>query len=314
MGAQADKIPVLVIAGPTCAGKSHLAILIAQALGGEIISADSAQVYRGLDIGTAKTRPAEMGGVPHHLLDVADPRDSFSVATYQTLADQAIADIWARGHLPILVGGTGLWIRAVLQEYPFPPEDAVHPYRTILQQQAQQVGWTALRRQLRVVDPVSYHKIHPEDHRRLVRALEVWREWGRRLPRNSGGSRYQISYWALTHPVGILHARIHRRVETMLAQGLIAEVGALLQSGVSPAAQSLTAIGYREVVAWYQGRLSNQELPHLIQRHTEFYAKRQITWFRSEKSAHWLDLSAWHEAEAVDQIVSHTRKTFNLPS
>ncbi|AEJ39822.1 tRNA delta(2)-isopentenylpyrophosphate transferase [Sulfobacillus acidophilus TPY] len=300
----AAKIPLLVIAGPTAVGKTALSLAVAEQLAGEIVSADSAQVYRGLDIGSAKVSPAIRQKIPHHLIDIVEPDQPFSVADYQRAAQKAIAEIAARGRLPILVGGTGLWIRAVVQNFDLPEDAGATPWRARLMRQGETQGWDGLRRQLRVVDPASYVAIQPNDHRRLVRALEVFFHTGRRLKRSPGESPYAVRYWVLSRPPSQLHRLIEQRVRDMLAAGLVDEVRRLLANGVPPHAQSLSAIGYREVVQWLYGQLTAEERDRLIIRHTQQYAKRQLTWFRSEKMARWLDLSAWTPEQAVDAITA----------
>jgi tRNA dimethylallyltransferase len=297
-----DKIPLVVIAGPTAVGKSGLAIALAEQVGGEIISGDSAQVYRGCDIGSAKVRGEEMRGVAHHLIDVVDPEDRFTVADFQQLAGAAIADIYRRGRLPILVGGTGLWLRAVVRGYRFPPQDDENPVRSHIAEVARRYGWDALRRTLQMVDPESFAKISAGDRRRVSRAMEVWWTTGNRLPRTADGSPYDVSYWVLFRPIAELHLRIGARVEQMLRDGLKEEVGGLLSRGVPRRAQSLSAIGYREMVDWYFGLSEEQVVGDLIRRHSEQLAKRQMTWFRSEDDVHWLDLGAWGDSRALGAI------------
>lgn len=285
-------------------GKTDISLAVARALNGEIISADSAAVFRGLDIGTAKPSWQARQQIPHHGLDLVDARESFSVADYQAYATEAIREIEARGHRPILVGGTGLWIRAVIRNYRLPEEAGVSPLRAALTQQGQRDGFASLRRQLRVVDPASYAAISGQDHRRLVRALEVFMTTGRPLVRQQDDPpRYRAVYWVLTRSVSELHERIHHRIEEMIARGLVEEVHTLLATGIPKGSQSLSVIGYREMVDWLFGRVTDQERNALILRHTHQLAKRQLTWFRSEKNARWLDLSAWPGDAAVQKIV-----------
>ncbi len=297
----------MVLAGPTAVGKSALAIALAHAMGAEIVSCDSVQVYRGLNIGSAKVRPEETKGVPHHLIDVVDPDQRFTVADYQAQALRAITEIHRRGHLPVLVGGTGLWLRAVTRGFAFPAEDQDGPLRHQIAEAAEGYGWEAIRRALRMVDPESYQKIAAADRRRLARALEVWWNTGRPLVRSPGASPYRVSYWVLFRPVAELHRRIGQRVEAMLEAGLTDEVAGFLRGGISPRAQSLSAIGYRETVEWCLGRLTPAELERLIRRHSEQLAKRQMTWFRSEDAVHWLDLAAFGEQRALDALLGAAR-------
>lgn len=311
MDAVADRsrLPLLIIAGPTAVGKTAISLEVAEVLGGEIISADSAAVYRGLDIGTAKPGPQDRMRVPHHVLDTADPDAAFSVADFQKLAQTAIADISGRGRLPIIVGGTGLWIRALVRGFKLPEESGPTPLRTRLDTIGRTYGFESLRRQLRVVDPASYDAISPGDHRRLIRALEVFLTSGHRLARSApGDSPYRPVYWVLSRSIVDLRSRIEQRCRAMIEQGLEQEVRHALDQGVKPSAQSLSAIGYREMTDWLYGRTTASERDRLMVRHTQQLAKRQLTWFRSEKQARWLDLSAWPVDAAVRKIVSSVRE------
>lgn len=300
---------ILVIAGPTGVGKTRIGICVAKALNGEIISADSAAVFRGLDIGTAKIQAEEAQGVCHYGLDWAEPDRPFSVADFQIKAGLVLQNVVARGHVPIIVGGTGLWIRALIRDYRLPEQSAPANLRTVLNRIGQQYGFESLRRQLRVVDPQSYQAIDAHDHRRLVRALEVFIASGHVLPRSApADSPYDAVYWVLTRSVTDLHERIRQRTRTMIDGGLVDEVQGLLTAGVPKNAQSLTAIGYRETIDWLYGRLTTEERDRLIVRHTQQLAKRQLTWFRAEKEARWLDLSAWPVDAAVDKIVQSMRE------
>lgn len=299
---------LLVIAGPTAVGKTAIGLAVAQALEGEIISADSQAVYRGLDIGTAKASLSDRERTPHHGIDLADPGSAFSVADFQNAMTQAIADIQRRDRLPIIVGGTGLWIRALVRGFHLPEEGRPSPLRGRLTRLGEQEGYDSLRRQLRVVDPDSYQAIGANDHRRLVRALEVFMTTGRVMIRHqSETSGFPVVYWVLTRSIQELRQRIQQRTERMIHEGLTDEVHELLRAGVSPHAQSLTAIGYRETVEWLYGRLTAVERDALITRHTNQLAKRQLTWFRAEKNARWLDLSAWPEEAAILKIVESMR-------
>ena len=300
----ADKRPtILIVAGPTAVGKSGVGMAVARALGGEIISADSAAVFQGLDIGTAKPPLADQKAIPHHGLDVVKPTASFSVADFQKLAEYAVSDILARGRLPIIVGGTGLWIRALVRGYDLPQQAGPSPLRIRIHDAAERDNFQSLRRQLSVVDSASFRAIDPHDHRRLVRAMEVFMTTGRPLHRSSGGAApYRAVYWVLTRNVHELHARIAQRVQLMLEAGLAAEAMNLIRAGVRPGSQSLSAIGYREMVDWIYGRTTEAERDALIVKHTQQLAKRQLTWFRGEPEARWLDLSAWPMQAAVAKI------------
>ncbi|MCL5972392.1 MAG: tRNA (adenosine(37)-N6)-dimethylallyltransferase MiaA [Firmicutes bacterium] len=302
--------PLLVLAGPTAVGKTDLSIALAKRINAEIISADSVQIYRGLNIGSAKVPLMQRQEVRHHLIDVVEPAQSFSVADYQILASSAIEDVWRRGHFPLLVGGTGLWIRALTQSYPFPKEATQERnLREHLERMGEHYGWEGLRRQLRLVDPESWEHIHANDHRRMIRALEVFLTTHRRLPRNTGRpSRYQTRYWVLTRPLWELQERIQQRVEAMLAEGFEEEVRELLRQGLSPKAQSMGSIGYRDMVDWFWGKCTRRERDTLIIKHTRAYAKRQLTWWRSEPEARWLDLSVWSSDEILSRLELSARE------
>ncbi|PSR29745.1 tRNA dimethylallyltransferase [Sulfobacillus thermosulfidooxidans DSM 9293] len=308
------KQPLLILAGPTAVGKTEISLSIAQALHGEIVSCDSGQVFQGLNIGTAKIAPEDRQNIPHFGIDIVSPWSAFSVADYQAYAKQVIAEIAGRGHLPILVGGTGLWIRALVQNYLFSPQNPElsrilrHHIRMI----GDEHGWELIRELLKTVDPVSYQAIAPQDHHRLTRALEVFWSTGKPLPRTGHDSPYHVAYWVLTRPLRELHQRIEIRTEQMLAAGLADEVLALLKQGVPRKSQALSAIGYRETVDWAYGLSSETERNQLIILHTKQYAKRQLTWFRSEKMARWLDLSLFGTDRVIQQIVQHAQQTFHL--
>ena len=287
---------LLVIAGPTAVGKSDLALRLAAARGGEIVSADSAQVYRGLDVGTAKPTPAERAQVRHHLIDVRDPREPFTVAEYQALARAAIADIQGRGRLPLLVGGTGLYIRAVLRPFDFagtPPDPAL---RAALEREEP----LALYARLRALDPAAADRIDPRNVRRTIRALEVCLSTGRPF---SAGWRPEadlppgVAFVALDRPREELYRRIADRVRDQLRDGLIEEVAGLLAAGVPPTAQSMQALGYKEAAAHLAGELTLAEMTDLLTRRTRQYARRQLTWLRREPVQLWL-----HPDEAFDTL------------
>jgi tRNA dimethylallyltransferase len=283
----------VVIAGPTAVGKSEVALRAARILGGEIVSADSAQVYRGLDIGTAKATAAERALVPHHLIDVRDPRQPFTAAEYQRLARAAIADVQARGRLPLLVGGTGLYIRAVLRPFDFagaPPDPA-------LRAELEREEPMALYARLRALDPVAAGRIDPRNVRRTIRALEVCLTTGRPF---SAGWRPEpplppdVAFFALDRPREELDRRIAERVHDQLREGLVEEVAGLLASGVPRQAQSMQALGYKEVAAHLAGELTLGEMTDLLIRRTRRYARRQLTWLRREPVQRWL-----HPGEAL---------------
>lgn len=318
--------PLLVILGPTAVGKSRLALALARRLGGEIVSADSAQVYRFLDIGTDKPSPADRAAVPHHLVDVRDPDEPFSVADYQALAAAAIAAVAARGRLPVLVGGTGLYIRAVVSgAYVFPPAPPDPELRAALLARAEAGGIAPLYRELREVDPVAAARIDPRNARRVIRALEVYLQtgvpfsrWGggdgtapaaggEGAPRVAGGSPYDALRIGLTREREDLYARIDARVEDQLRRGLVEEVRGLLARGYDPALPALQALGYKEVVAYLRGDIPYDEMVRVLKRNTRRYAKRQWTWFRREEGVRWFNLTHEDEAAVEEDVVRLVR-------
>ena len=280
---------VIVICGPTASGKTALGVALAKALGGEVVSADSMQVYRGMDIGTAKPTVEEMEGVRHHMLDVADPGEDFSAARYVELAAPCVDDILARGRIPLIVGGTGLYIDSLLsgrQFAPFPGE-----IRKKLQAQAEEEGIAPLYEALRSVDPERAARLPLKDEKRIIRALEVYYETGKTLTQHDRESRsipprYEAATIFLNYVNRTdLWERIDRRVDEMVAQGLVEEVRALLDSGVSPAATAMQAIGYKELTAALRGEEPVQAALDRVKLRSRQYAKRQVTWFRRNREA-----------------------------
>lgn len=303
--------PLLVIVGPTAVGKTATAIAVAQRLGGEIINADSRQVYRHLDIGTAKPDQAERAGVPHHLLDVADPDETYTLADYQAAAMACIADVAGRGRLPILTGGTGLYVRAVLRGWTIPQADPDPARREAWRQLAAAQGAPALHARLTAVDPVAAARIGPMDVVRLVRALEVYDQSGRPISEQQRAvpPDFRLAAFALTRPRPSLYARIDQRVAAMLAGGLRQEAASVLaRFGPAPLARTL---GYAELLAEWEGRLAPEATLARIQQQTRRYAKRQLTWFRGDPELRWLDLDECATlAGTVETIVSQVEGLF----
>jgi len=281
---------LVVVLGPTASGKSSLALAVAKLLHGEIVSADSMQVYRGLDIGTAKPTAAERAAVPHHMIDVVAPTQDFSVAQFQVQARQVVHTICSRGHLPIVVGGTGLYVRALLYDYDFSAPGRDPELRARLATVAREQGLDELRRQLTAVDPIAAGRIHANDERRLIRALEVWHLT--RRPISDSWSDLQPRYDALKIGIAMprvqLGRRIDERVDIMITQGLVDEVSSLMARGFSTTAVAGQALGYKEIVESLSGRLPLDAAIAAIKRATRQYSKRQMTWFRREGDVHWL--------------------------
>lgn len=288
---------MICIVGPTASGKTALSVRLAQALGGEIVSFDSMQVYRRMDIGTAKPTPEERCGVPHHMLDVADPAENYSVSRYVQEADACVQDILSRGKPVILVGGTGLYIDSLIAGRQFAPLPQTGR-REALERRAAEEGAQPLLDELRAVDPERAARLSVSDVKRIVRALEIWQETGRTMTDFDRESRaipprYRPLWLGLHFPERAqLYARIDLRVELMYAQGLAQEVRALLDSGVPDRATSLQAIGYKQVVQALEAGLPPEAALGTIQQATRCYAKRQMTWFRANPAVQWLDASA----------------------
>ncbi len=297
------KLPLLVLVGPTAVGKTAISVEVAKRLGAEIISGDSMQVYRGMDIGTAKITPEEMQGVPHHLINIRDPDEPFSVAEFQERVDGLIRAIHGRGRLPMLVGGTGLYVRAVVQQYTFTEMEADHELRRRLAQLEEEHGAGCLHRRLRQVDPEAAARLHPNDLRRIIRALEVYEQTGVPISQTQrareAGRRYDDLFIGLTMDRELLYRRINQRVDKMLRLGWIDEVLRLLKR-YPPDLKAMEAIGYRELVWHCRGLLTLEEAAALIKRNTRRFAKRQFTWFRREEQIIWLDLT---EPEARNRAV-----------
>lgn len=282
-----------VLAGPTASGKTALSIRLARAHACEIVCMDSMQIYRGMNIGTAKPTPEEMEGIPHHLLDVVQPGEPFSVAQYQQLAERCIGEILARGHQPLLVGGTGFYLRALRHPMAMGMVTGDEKIRADLEAIAEQTdGRSVLHRMLQEVDPATAARLPVNDVRRVVRALEVYRLTGvpfSMQPASDGEPPFQYRVAALTMDRSVLYERIGLRVDKMLTQGLLDEVRLLLSEGVSPQAQAMKAIGYKELVPVLEGRMELEEAVALLKQNTRHYAKRQLTWMRREEDVFWVD-------------------------
>lgn len=294
--------PILVIVGPTAVGKTQLAIMVAKMVDGEIISADSMQVYRDMDIGTAKPSLEERAGVPHHLIDIVPPSRDFTVAEYQELAEIAIADINKRGKVPILTGGTGLYVRAVIDGFDFPGSEDL-ALREKLAEYARVHGQDALHQKLAEVDPVTAQRLHPNDTRRVIRALEVYQLTGvplsRHLAKQEGrAQRHPAVMFGLTRDRQELYRRCDLRVDRMLENGLLDEVKRLLDLGFDPRSTALQAIGYKELIGYLEGEYDLEEAVRLLKRNTRRYAKRQFTWFLRDPRIRWINLDDvdWQEA------------------
>ena len=295
---------VLVITGPTATGKTALSVLLAKRLDGEIISADSMQVYRGMDVGTAKVTPAEMQGVPHHLIDVAAPSENYSVARWVDAAAAAAEDIFSRGKLPMIVGGTNLYIDSLLSGRDFAENGGDSALRDALSAEYDRIGGEAFREMLREVDPDRAAILHPSDKKRLVRALEIYRLTGETITAHDERTKALPKRWDSLRVAlnfadrAALYERIDRRVDEMVAAGLFDEVRRLLDAGLSPDSTAMQAIGYKEVVGYFSGEGTAEAAADAIRQNSRRYAKRQLTWLRRDPELLWIlwqgtpDLSA----------------------
>jgi tRNA dimethylallyltransferase len=285
--------PLVVIVGPTAVGKTALSIRLAKKFHGEIVSGDSMQVYRGMDIGTAKIMQQEREGIPHHMIDIVNPDDSFSVADFQAEAKQVISSLHAQNKLPLLVGGTGLYVNAVMYNYHFTEAQGDPVFREEMEMYAQQYGKEALHNKLQKIDPASYQELHPNNVRRVVRALEVYHLTGKPLRGDEQtplSSSYIPIVLGLTLERELLYARINERVDMMVENGLFKEVEQLYKMGYRHY-QSMQAIGYKEIMSYFTGELTKEAAIDLLKRNSRRFAKRQLTWFRNKMSIHWFNMT-----------------------
>ncbi|MBP1977197.1 tRNA (adenosine(37)-N6)-dimethylallyltransferase MiaA [Cohnella thailandensis] len=292
-----ERPPLLVLVGPTAVGKTALSLKLAKALNAEIISGDSMQVYRGMDIGTAKLPIEEREGIPHHLIDICEPSETFSAADFQAKCAETIRDIHSRGKLPFIVGGTGLYVEAVCYGYRFQEYGSDEAFRQRMSEYAKRFGAEALHAKLAAVDPASAEKLHPNDERRVIRALEVFETTGQPLSELQSQSRgdakrspYKLCLIGLTMERERLYDRINERVDQMLEQGLVEEVKTLMSQGVPVSSVALQALGYKEIVAYLTGELDYESAVTLLKRDTRHFAKRQLSWFRHMRELQWVDL------------------------
>lgn len=295
--------PLVVLTGPTAVGKTALSIAFAKAINGEIISADSMQVYRGMDIGSAKIKKEEMDGVPHHLLDILEPDEPFNVMIFQKLAKEVIEGIYDRGNIPILTGGTGFYIQSVLYDIAF-TEETDNSVRIKLEREAKEKGAAYLHEKLAMVDPVTAENIHANNIKRVIRALEFYELNGYPLSRHNETERrksspYLFRYYVLNEPREILYERIEKRVDQMLADGLVAEVEALKERGCTRDMVSMQGLGYKEILDYLAGVCTLEEAIDTIKKETRHFAKRQLTWFRREREVTWVEKGSFEDAQEL---------------
>lgn len=295
---------ILILAGPTAVGKTDISLALARKLCGEIISADSAQVYKYMDIGTAKLKEAEMQGIKHYMIDEVTPDQDFNVALFRDRAEMYIKDINERGRLPIVTGGTGLYINSLLDNLDFTESISDESFRREMQELASHKGAAYVHAMLEAADPESFKRLHPNDLRRVIRALEVWKSTGKPISYFQEESRkqppkYEYAYVTLTMNREKLYGRIDQRVDKMMEEGLVEEVHGLLRKGYGRGLNSMQALGYKEMAAYIQGEVSREEAIRILKRDTRHYAKRQLTWFRRDRRIFWINVDNYHNREVL---------------
>ncbi|TJY44592.1 tRNA (adenosine(37)-N6)-dimethylallyltransferase MiaA [Cohnella pontilimi] len=309
-----------MLVGPTAVGKTALSLQLARAFDCEIISGDSMQVYRRMDIGTAKLPLSEREGIPHHLIDILEPDEPFSASMFQQLCTEKIQEIHSRGKMPFIVGGTGLYVESVCYGYNFQGDTGDEAFRERMAAYAEEHGAELLHARLAVVDPATADRLHPNDIRRVIRALEVWETTGKTLSETQAQSRgddkaspYRLCLLGLTMDRAELYRRINRRVDAMLADGLVEEVRQLLESGVPRSAVSMQGLGYKEVAACLRGETDYDTAVEWLKRDTRHFAKRQLSWFRHMKDLVWIDMDdAENNADHFRSICAIIAGKFSL--
>ncbi|MBE5883330.1 MAG: tRNA (adenosine(37)-N6)-dimethylallyltransferase MiaA [Lachnospiraceae bacterium] len=293
-----ERKPLIVLTGPTAVGKTKLSIALAKRVNGEIVSADSMQVYKYMDIGSAKITQEEMEGVPHHLIDVLEPWEDFNVVIFKQKCDACLKEIYDRGHIPILTGGTGFYIQAVLKNIDFTENEEDTAYRKELEELASEKGAEYLHEMLAKVDPASAEAIHANNIKRCIRALEYYKLTGQRISDHNEQEKqkksdYNSCYFVLNDDREKLYARIEDRIDEMLANGLVEEVARLKQMGCRRGMVSMQGLGYKEILDYLDGQMSLEEAIYLLKRDTRHFAKRQLTWFRREQEVIWIEKKAY---------------------
>ena len=301
------KKPLIILTGPTAVGKTDLSIQLAKAVNGEIISADSMQVYKEMNIGSAKIQPEEMKGVSHYLVDEIEPEEEFNVVRFQTMAKNAMKTIYQKGKIPVIVGGTGFYIQALLYDIDFTDTTEDFDYRRELEQLAQEKGNEFLHEMLRKVDPKAAQEIHENNRKRVIRALEYYRDTGKQISKHNEQQRqnespYQFAYFVLNRDRRELYRRIDQRVDQMMKQGLLEEVKRLKERGCTSNMVSMKGLGYKELLDYLNGMNSLEEAVRIIKRDTRHFAKRQLTWFKREKEVNWIELDGKTEQQVLEEI------------
>lgn len=315
-----EKKPLIILTGPTAVGKTKASIGLAKAIGGEIISADSMQVYRHMDIGSAKITKEEMADVPHYLIDVLEPEEEFHVVRFQQMAKAAMADIYSRGKIPIIVGGTGFYIQALLYDIDFTENEGDSVYREKLEALAKEKGAAYLHGQLAMFDPKSAEEIHANNIKRVIRALEFYHQTGQKISEHNERERqkespYQFCYFVLNDRRECLYERIDQRVDQMIRNGLVQEVQTLKERGCTKQMVSMQGLGYKEIFSYLEGDCSLEEAVYIIKRDTRHFAKRQLTWFKRERDVIWVqkDELNYDDKKLLQSLLESIKERMNLP-
>lgn len=301
------KTPLVIITGPTAVGKTEISIRLAKEINGEIISADSMQVYKSMDIGTAKIKSEEMQAVPHYLIDILSPTEEFNVVKFKEFALKAIEEIYAKGKIPIIVGGTGFYIQSVLYGIEFEENEEDNTYRKELEELSRDKGVYYLHEELKKIDPASAANIHPNNVKRVIRALEYNKQTGLKISDHNEEQRqkespYNFCYFVLNNTREVLYDRINTRIDKMIEEGLINEVKGLLIDGCTREMVSMQGLGYKEIISYLEEECTLEEAIYLLKRDTRHFAKRQLTWFKREKEVTWINKNEYNNSE--DRILS----------
>lgn len=291
--------PLIILTGPTAVGKTKLSIELAKSINGEIISADSMQVYKHMDIGTAKIKPNEMEGIRHYLIDELEPEEEFSVVKFQSLAKQYMEDIYRRGKVPVIVGGTGFYIQAIVKDIDFTENEQDNCYRKALEEMAKERGASFLHEKLKAIDPESAKSIHENNVKKVIRALEYYQQTGEKISEHNQiqsqkKSSYDFVYFVLSDNRQKLYDRINLRIDEMLKEGLVKEVESLVAAGYNRDLVSMQGLGYKEIIAYLNGECTLDEAVYILKRDTRHFAKRQLTWFHREEHVTWVDKEAFN--------------------
>ena len=311
--------PLIILTGPTAVGKTKASIGLAKALNGEIISADSMQVYKHMDIGSAKIRPDEMEGIPHYLVDELEPDEEFHVVRFQEMAKKALEEIYAKNKIPIVVGGTGFYIQALLYDIDFTESNEDSVYRQELEKIAREKGAEYLHDMLRMVDPKSAEMIHANNVKRVIRALEFQKQTGQKISEHNEKERaktspYEFCYFVLNDDRNRLYERINLRIDKMLEEGLVSEVQSLKAKGYTKDMVSMQGLGYKEILDYLNGECSLEDAVYILKRDTRHFAKRQLTWFRRESDVIWIDKQAFQydEERILKEMLRYIQERTNI--